>query len=265
VPNWNPLTDTPPKEVPLPNAPLVRVIAQARFPVIAAVEQKSFVAPFQEQIRNDYPVLRPDETKNVVVGLEGVINTTSSVIWRFEDLDGLWRISLGSNFLAIETKNYKSRDDFVTRFEATLRSAGETIEPSVVDRLGIRYIDRIGENEVNRLPELIRPEVASVMNTVLKDRTVRSITESVFEIDQGYLSARWGLVPPNATTDPTAMEPTRDKSWILDVDAYTEQRITFKPHEIARRTKLLAERAYCFFRWSVKDPFLENYGGQPHE
>ena len=44
----NPLTGSPPPEVPLANAPLIRVIAQVRFPLIASVENRSFVAPFQE-------------------------------------------------------------------------------------------------------------------------------------------------------------------------------------------------------------------------
>jgi hypothetical protein len=35
----NPLMTLPPGEIPLPNAPLVRVIAQARFPIIASIEK----------------------------------------------------------------------------------------------------------------------------------------------------------------------------------------------------------------------------------
>ena len=38
----NPLIDSPPQEVPLKNAPLVRVIAQMRFPPILSIEKKEF-------------------------------------------------------------------------------------------------------------------------------------------------------------------------------------------------------------------------------
>ncbi len=43
----DPLVAAPPAEVPLDDAPLVRVIAQIRFPEILAVEQRDAVAPFQ--------------------------------------------------------------------------------------------------------------------------------------------------------------------------------------------------------------------------
>jgi hypothetical protein len=46
-----PLTGPPPAEVPLTDPPLVRVIAQVRFPLIASVEKREFIAPFQEAFR----------------------------------------------------------------------------------------------------------------------------------------------------------------------------------------------------------------------
>ena len=38
-----PLTGPPPPEVPLTDPPLVRVIAQVRFPLIASVEKRDFI------------------------------------------------------------------------------------------------------------------------------------------------------------------------------------------------------------------------------
>ena len=63
-----PLKGPPPAEVPLENAPLVRVIAQVRYPLIASVENRSFIGPFQEAIRDDYPTLRPEESRSVMLG-----------------------------------------------------------------------------------------------------------------------------------------------------------------------------------------------------
>ncbi|MGD8207441.1 MAG: TIGR04255 family protein, partial [Thiohalocapsa sp.] len=64
--NETPLTGPPPAEVPLSDAPLVRVIAQVRFPLVASVEKGDFIAPFQEAIRAEYPVLRPEQNRSVV-------------------------------------------------------------------------------------------------------------------------------------------------------------------------------------------------------
>ena len=68
----NPLEAPTPEEVPLNDAPLVRVIAQLRFPEILSVEQREFVAPFQEATRSRYPVLRQEQTHRASAGAGGV-------------------------------------------------------------------------------------------------------------------------------------------------------------------------------------------------
>ena len=46
-----PLSGPPPAEVQLPNAPLVRVIAQVRFPQILAIRNPDTVAKLQQAVR----------------------------------------------------------------------------------------------------------------------------------------------------------------------------------------------------------------------
>src|SRR5689334_19814276 len=41
----DPMTAALPPEVPLPRAPLVRVLAQLRFPFVASIENAAFIAP----------------------------------------------------------------------------------------------------------------------------------------------------------------------------------------------------------------------------
>ena len=82
-----PLTGPPPPEVPLTDPPLVRVIAQVRFPLIASLEKRKFIASFQEAIREFYPVLRPEEGRSVVLGSQGVVDTRSNTLWRFNEAE----------------------------------------------------------------------------------------------------------------------------------------------------------------------------------
>ena len=72
--NYNPLTAQPPEEVPLKDAPLIRVIAQVRFPPILSIEKKDFVGSFQEAIREKYPILQHEQTQTFVFGLQVVYN-----------------------------------------------------------------------------------------------------------------------------------------------------------------------------------------------
>ena len=53
-----PFAGPAPAEVPLPRAPLARVIAQVRFPPNLALDKAEEVSGFQKAIRADYPVLQ---------------------------------------------------------------------------------------------------------------------------------------------------------------------------------------------------------------
>ncbi|HKK66033.1 MAG TPA: TIGR04255 family protein [Clostridia bacterium] len=51
----NPFAGPEPQEVYLPDAPLVKVLCRIRFPTIASIDKKEFIALFQEAIRHNYP------------------------------------------------------------------------------------------------------------------------------------------------------------------------------------------------------------------
>lgn len=262
--NQTPLTGPPPAEVPLPNAPLVRVIAQVRFPLIASVEKRDFIAPFQEAIRRDYPVLRPEQSRSVVLGLQGGMDARSNTVWRFHDTSSVWRVTLAPDFLALETARYSSRDDFLSRFERVLDALRAHVDPRVIDRLGVRYIDRLVGASLDDLPSLVRAEVAGVMATPLAAHARHAIAENVFTLpDGGQLMARWGLVPAQATVDPAAVDVIDEPSWLLDVDAFMVEMRDFDVAQTVDRARGLAERIYSFFRWAVTDEFLRRYGGEP--
>ena len=258
-----PLKGPPPAEVPLDNAPLVRVIAQVRYPLIASVENRSFIGPFQEAIRNDYPVLRPDESRSVVLGLKGAVTTRSDVSWRFSDATQTWRVTLAPGFLALETWQYTSRADFLNRFRRVLTELHEHVTPRMIDRLGVRYIDRILGDNLRALPQLVRPEVAGILATPLAENAHQMVSQTLFRLPEGdgQLMARWGRLPARSTVDPAAVDPVDEPSWILDIDAFLEETSAFDVEMIGSRARALAERIYSFFRWVVTDEFHRRYGG----
>ncbi|MEQ8962151.1 MAG: TIGR04255 family protein [Coleofasciculus sp. C2-GNP5-27] len=102
--NTNPLIAQPPQEVPLKDAPLVRVIAQVRFPPILSIEKKEFVGSFQEAIRETYPILHLEQTQGLVLGSPDIVQTAPQLTWRFLDTTNSWRVSLAPNFVAIEPR-----------------------------------------------------------------------------------------------------------------------------------------------------------------
>jgi uncharacterized protein (TIGR04255 family) len=260
----DPLVAPLPAEVPLKEAPLVRVIAQLRFPEILSVEQRDFVAPFQEAIRVNYPVLRQEQTTHgILLGSSAVAPAKPKIAWRFSDAGGHWRVSLTPEFLALETTKYVSRSDFLGRLRAVAEALDEHIEPGQLDRLGVRYIDRITGDAVDDIAKLVRPEVRGIAGTIAATHAEHALSESMFDLSDARVLARWGCVPPGATVDPAAIEPAKEKSWILDLDMFSVAPMPFVVDRVVAEAQRYAERIYTLFRWAVTADFLVHYGGKP--
>ncbi|RME42515.1 MAG: TIGR04255 family protein [Deltaproteobacteria bacterium] len=261
----NPLIESPPEEVPLPAAPLVRVIAQVRFAPILAVRQADFVAPFQEAIRAHYPMLREEHKQTIAFGPQGGVAGERQVTWQFADPDDSWRTSLSPEFVALETTVYSSRTDFIQRVRVLLEAVEEHLEPGFAVRVGLRYIDRVTGDALQRIARLVRPEMLGIVRTPLFEHAEYELSDLLLRLPDasGRIRARWGHLPAGATIDPTAIEPGDEKSWILDLDMFSTERRPFQAGPLADDLLRFAERIYAVFRWSVTDEFLRQYGGTP--
>jgi uncharacterized protein (TIGR04255 family) len=259
----DPLASPIAAEVALKDAPLVRVIAQLRFPEILSIEQRDFVAPFQEAIRKTYSVLRQEQTQSVLLGAHGVAPAKPQIAWRFSDSEGHWRVSLTPEFLALETTKYTSRSDFFGRLRSLSDALEAHVEPGQLDRLGVRYINRITGGAVDDIAALVRPEVRGITGTIASTHAVHAVSESMFELPDAAMVARWGCLPPGKTVDPAALEATDDKSWILDLDMFSAAPMPFVVDRVIAEAQRFAERIYTVFRWAVTDGFLARYGGNP--
>jgi uncharacterized protein (TIGR04255 family) len=258
----NPLTGPSPKEVPLHNAPLVRVIGQARFPLIAALGQQDSIAPFQAAIGTEYPVLRREQTQGLVIGPVGIAQSPQQIAWRFHSRDEHWRVSVAADFIALETTEYVSRKDFLRRLEAVLQAADLHIKPSQIDRLGLRYIDRITGDALTDIGSLVRPEIRGITGSEVSGHIQHALSEAIFNLAENQIAARWGHLPPNATVDPAAVEPVAVASWILDLDMFSTVPFPFEVENTLEKAGDFAERIYALFRWAVTEEFLIRYGGE---
>ncbi|MBD1813808.1 TIGR04255 family protein [Microcoleus sp. FACHB-45] len=261
--NYNPLTAQPPEEVPLKDAPLIRVIAQVRFPPILSIEKKDFVGSFQEAIREKYPILQPEQTQTFVFGPQGVVQPTFQLTWRFIDTAGSWRVSLAPNFMALETTAYSSRRDFLERLEHLLIAFEQSFNPKIIERFGLRYVNRLIGQELQDISSLVKPEIAGLMGAEFIEDIHQTVNESLFVIPNGgeEIIARWGLMPGDVTFAPD-IEPVAESSWILDIDMSLSKNREFSIEELMSEGRCFAERIYTFFRWAVKDDFLRRFGGK---
>lgn len=262
--DFNPLTAPPPEEVPLKDAPLIRVIAQLRFPPILSIEKKDFVGSFQEAIRENYPILQCEQTQTFVLGPQGGFQPSLQLTWRFIDTSDTWRVSLAPDFMALETTAYSSRHDFLKRLENLLVALKANFDPQIVERFGLRYVDRLVEQDLQDVSSLVRPEISGMMSSKFKECIHQAIHESLFIIPEREeeIFARWGLMPAGTTFDPSAIEPIPEPSWILDLDMSLSKKREFNIEALMSEGQSFAERLYTVFRWAVNDDFLRRFGGQ---
>jgi uncharacterized protein (TIGR04255 family) len=139
----------------------------------------------------------------------------------------------------------------------------EHFDPRLLDRFGVRYIDRIIGAAVDNIASLVRAEVRGITGTAAAAHVTHAFSESMFELSDARVLARWGLLPAGATSDPTAVEPIQERSWILDLDMFSTGSEPFNTDRVLANAQRYAERIYTIFRWAVTDDFLRHYGGRP--
>ena len=258
-----PFTGKPPKEVPLKRAPLVHVIAQVRFPLLLTVTDPASVAPFQDLIRSAYPVADNEVVQRLVMSAtapQEAVKSTAESIWRFQDRNKQWRASLAPNFLALETTRYTSRKDFIARIIFLVAALERTLNPQITTRVGLRYIDRIEGDAVDKIPDLIRPEILGSY-TLFAPALRHILAYAEFATEEGAtLGARWGMLPADGTIDPNVLEPIPSKSWILDLDMYSGDQSNFSAAALELQLESFAQRIYAVFRFMVTEQFLDHYG-----
>lgn len=260
APITDPLRGSLPDEVPLKNAPLLRVIGQVRFPTLLSVRNADRVSGFQDSVRDRYPFLEREDVAMLTVGPISVPDAGHEAVvhWRFWDAQRHWRTTLNQDFLALETTTYESRADFMAKLGEVLRAFHTIFQPNAAIRLGMRYIDQITSPQFERLGDLLIPEVLGTANIFGNDSQYL-ITQMSASAEPGRLIARWGKLSKGMTVDPT-IQPAQEDSWIIDLDLSETREMPFDPEALVARLRIYAERIYTVFRWMVKDDFLREYG-----
>jgi uncharacterized protein (TIGR04255 family) len=258
-----PLGGPPPPEVSLARAPLVKVLAQVRFPDILKIDGKDAIVGLQEKIRGEYPLFeqQPTQQLHFEVGIgDPIIRRVPANLWRFVDAEKNWRVSLTTSLCSLECDHYTSRDDFLSRWDGVLAAIQESFIPQIVLRIGLRYINQVKGAPFENVEELVRPGVLGLATPDMRQYVLHQVTEATLRIEEGEMLLRCGLLPASATVDPGMLIPIPEKSWILDIDVYSSAQRKFSIQELHLSFRALAEREYSVFRFITTERFLQEYG-----
>lgn len=252
-------------DVPLTNAPLVRVLSQLRFERMSALGSPEAATEFARALRDAYPYLDSGAEINMVVSGGRVDQQpTAESVWRLRSADKTRTISLGNGSLSLETSSYSGRTSFCAELAKVAGVLRNVTHVPGYTRLGVRYTNQIADDHhLEILPDLVRREILGIYGIPLGEATLsQSLSQAAFNVGNGSgLLAHWGELSPGGGFDPT-LTPLSQRSWVLDLDAFTQKgEIDSASASVEQEALVLAERAYRFFRWAVTPQFLERYGG----
>lgn len=261
----NPLTDAPPADFRLREAPLERVLAAIQFPAILKIAEPTGqgVAPFQDRIRSIYPNFQRQDDHTVQIQLNPNGELQSVVAqrtnWRFFDRDRMWRVTLSPESLSLETmRHYTCRDDFLARLAELITATSEVYSPSETTRLGFRYLNVFGPKKMARLDEYVHQGLRGLASGELRPGLAFASNVSIFGVPEGTLAVKHGFLREGGQHE--FMEaPVPDERWYLDLDAWTEAAVNFEASSINDQAILLTDRICSFFNWAMTPTFMDEY------
>lgn len=135
------------------NAPIHEVICQLRFPTILTINSVE-PADFQEAIREAFPqyARRQDIAAPKISGLGGpnpkVEQQPPVTNYNFLSADGVWKLNLTENFIALSTLHYPGWEAFARQLDKPLASFIRIYHPSFFQRVGLRYVNIVSRSRL---------------------------------------------------------------------------------------------------------------------
>lgn len=264
--------DLPNQErVPLDVSPLTLAVCEVRFGAILSVADSSYVAPFQREIIEHFPVAAPADQLEISLtlgqGQGRVQGRPASRRWVFTDASGAWKTVLAEDSIVLETRKYDSFDDFLARLTIVLTALEKSIRPTVVTRLGLRYINEIREPDVN-WKEIINPLVVGPAGESGFSGKAEAL-EFLCHFNFRYPGRKGcnlvcGLLPQGTVVaNPLPTTRLDQPFFLLDIDAFEEYEMGGSPGvdtaSICTQVARFHETIYSVFRWSVSDSYIDDH------
>ncbi|OUE30133.1 hypothetical protein BFL35_11410 [Clavibacter michiganensis] len=245
----------------LSRAPLARVLTQVRWPQLGGFDLDDVSKTLSSRLAKQYPLVSKSHEAALMISPEGIQQQVGNTVHQLNSVDEHWTVSVGDTFLSLQTTQYISHQDFISRLsDITSELIDITKAIPFWTRVGYRYTNRLTDPvDISRISDYFGPAVLG--GVALESRTdlVHSISESVYREGSGHLLVRSARLPGGASVDPT-LPPVDGESWSLDLDAYDETKSSsFTTEAISSKAQELAAVAYNHFTALIKPAFIERF------
>lgn len=239
----------------LNNAPLVYVLAQVRHSPILATEK--YVSDIQEQVRKQYPLFKKTVTQTLAIGGPGQQPDVSEVTrWEFANKEKNTGFILQKDSFVFHTTAYETFGSFLDLFRSALAAVNKYLDISLVQRIGLRYVDAIETDVSDKLRLYLVSGLAGFPTEEFGLNQLISYTESISQTEIGQLIMKvtqktdGRTLPPELSPVGLEIPRTLDNSRpsaLLDFDHFSENQIDFDIETVvATLTKLQGVSAEAF-------------------
>lgn len=239
--------------------PIFEVVCQLRFPPILRILESP--TKFQDTIRQEYPEYSvsdglpedlPKEVRKVIAG------NTKGVTHNFLSEDGVWRISLGTEFIALANSGkYSSFEDFEDRLNKIIKSFEAEYKPSSYTRVGLRYknlivrtvfpnVSELSWNQI--IPQNVSPEMH---DEDIGDGKVTSFDKNLL-LKEGFekINIIYSFSRVSGSIKGENIE--NEQAYIIDIDSFTEKKI-YDTDAISATIKSCKQNIQNIFRHSITE------------
>lgn len=210
------------------NAPAHEVICQLRFPTILTINSTE-PAALQEAIRADFPQYahRQDVAPPQISGLGGPTPQIKQLPpvsnYHFLSADGLWKVNLTQNFLALSTLRYTGWEDFSRLLDKALASFIRIYQPAHFERVGLRYVNIISRQKLGLTGtpwhQLLAPAYTGPLAEpeLAGDGLLNCAVDLQFKLDSSC-QAKIHAAPGRMRVNRPDAQPDPEVKFILDMD-----------------------------------------------
>ncbi|RIT54866.1 TIGR04255 family protein [Mycobacteroides abscessus] len=250
----------------LAKAPVEVAVAEVRFsadisdvaPEVATTVRDAFV----KATRCDLPTIQEARQRQLQMEFGSQwaprLNQESRG-WQLVSANGDTRVTLMPDTVILQTGDYVRWSSSVkSPLSVLLSSIESTLRPTLVHRVGLRYVDRFRENEctsvVSWRGKIDVSLLGPIMNATFGDK-IRGAQQQIEIFLDEHHSALLRHGPVYEASDKTVQ-------YLLDTDVFNHSTFGFDVNEVIRSAERLNRTALSLFRASVSDDYLRHLQGE---
>jgi uncharacterized protein (TIGR04255 family) len=251
-------------------SPLVYVIGQVRISPVVAIEK--YIPEIQEQLRHKgFPRFVKGQIQEIRFEIDAAPKMHAVDRYEFQNKEGTSGIALTMDFISLHTSKYEVYGKFEETLSAALTIIHQVVSLSLVERIGLRYIDLIRLSAGEKFSDYLQPGLLGLEEEKLGVQKSLSRFELVGITDVGKLVVRYSqsdngaflpadLMPSSLKHD--VQIPSGEKVAFLDLDHFAEESHDFETVSVLETLGRLHENLDRTFRSAVTATALQKWGSE---